>query len=281
MYAFLGSEAIASRAVSRGELRSRYTRVLPNVYVHKGLELTLEDRAHAAWVWCGQSGVIAGRTAAGLYLDPWALTTEPVELIALKSRHPPGLIVRNERIAVDEITVVGPLAVTGPARTALDLARHHDRDIAITLMDQLARQARISKDDILRLAERYPRSRGINAAKAAIADIDPGARTPEETRVRLILSDGGLRPTHTQIRVTDGFRETVIAMGWPAQKVGVNCDYLAAQRFPYLAVDTADLLRNLGWLVIDALPDHTDRYIYLRTRDALWSRARRRPAAPR
>src|SRR3546814_4325253 len=97
MYAFLGSEAIASRAVSRGELRSRYTRVLPNVYVHKGLELTLEDRAHAAWVWCGQSGVIAGRTAAGLYLDTWAVTAEPVELIALKSRHPPGLIVRNER----------------------------------------------------------------------------------------------------------------------------------------------------------------------------------------
>lgn len=273
MNAFLGSEAIASRAVSRGELRSRYTRVLPNVYVHKGVELTLEDRAHAAWVWCGQSGVIAGRTAAGLYLDPWAVTTEPVELIALKSRHPPGLIVRNERIAVDEITVVGPLAVTSPTRTALDLARHHDRDVAVALMDQIARQARISKDDILRLAERYPRSRGINAARAAIADIDPGARTPQESRVRLILSDGGLRPTHTQIRITDGFRETMIAMGWPAKKVGVNCNYLDAQRFPYAAVATADLLQSLGWLMVDVLPEHTERYIYLRTRDALRSRA--------
>lgn len=281
MNAFLGNEAIANRAVTRGELRSRYTRVLPNVYVHKGVELTLEDRAQAAWVWCGQSGVIAGRTAAGLYLDPWTATTDPIELIALKSRHPPGLIVRNERIAVDEITVTQRLPVTSPARTAFDLARHHDRAIAIELMDRLAGQARISKDDILRLAERYPRTRGINAAKDAIRDIDPGARTPEETRVRLILSDDGLRPTHTQIRVTDGFAETVIAMGWPAQKVGVNCDYLSAQRFPYSAVDTAGLLQDLGWLVIDALPDHTARYIYLRTRDALRSRTRRPPGALR
>lgn len=281
MTPFVGSEAIAFRAVSRGTLRSRYTRVLPNIYVLNGTTLDLEVRAHAGWLWCGRTGVIAGRTAAGLYLTPQAITADPVEMIALKSRHPPGLLVRNERIAVDEITIREGLPVTSPARTALDLARHLDRDTAVELIDQLVRATQLSEAAIRRLVDRYPRARGIAAAKATIIDIDGGALGPEETRVRLILADCGMRPTHTQIRLTDGFRETVIAMGWPAQKVGLSCDYLDAQRFPYDALATADLLQSLGWLVIDVLPDHEPRSIVARARTALRSRARTRPTAPR
>lgn len=279
MQPFVGSEAIAYRAVTRGELRSRYTAILPNIYVLKGTELNTEIRAHAAWLWCGRSGVIAGRTAAGLYLTPHAVSADPVELIALKSRHPPGLIVRNERISVDEITVRQKLPVTSPARTALDLARYQDRDEAVELIDQLARTTNISRDDIWRLAARYPRARGMAAAKAAIREIDAGARTPEETRVRLILSDAGLRPTHTRIRVTDGFEEAVVAMGWPSLKVGVNCVESAAQG--QYAAEKAEFLQRQGWLTVHALPGQSDRSIAWRTRDAVWSRLRRPPTAPR
>ncbi|MCF6387068.1 hypothetical protein L2K20_08785 [Mycobacterium sp. MBM] len=280
MTPFVGSEAIRYRAVTRGTLRSRYIRILPNIYVPKGTELDVEVRAHAAWLWCGRTGVIAGRTAAALYLAAGEVTAAPVELIALKSRHPAGLLVRNERIAVDEITIRHNLPVTSPARTALDLARYVDRDEAVELIDQLVRATRVRTEDIRRLADRYPGARGISAARVTIMDIDGGALSPEETRVRLILSDSGMRPTHTRIHLTDGFRETVIAMGWPAQKVGVSCDYLDAQRFPYNAVATADLLQNLGWVVIDVLPAHGPGRIIERTRMALWSRTRKRRAAP-
>ncbi|ANE81534.1 hypothetical protein A7U43_21555 [Mycobacterium adipatum] len=281
MIAFVGSEAIAYRAVSRGVLRSRYTAILPNIYVPNGTPLDLEVRAQAAWLWCGRSGVIAGRAAAGLYLTPGAVTAEPIEVIALKSKHPPGVIVRNERIAVEEITIRQNLPVTSPARTALDLARRLDRADAVELIDQLIAATQVCEDDIRRLAGRYPRARGIAAARATIMDIDGGALNAEETRVRLILTDGGMRPTHTQIRVTDGFRETVVAMGWPAHKVGVNCHDPGAQRFPYQAVAAADLLRDLGWLVIDVLPEHGRGRIIDRTRTAVWSRTRKRPAGPR
>lgn len=276
----MGSEAIACRAVTPGILRSRYTRILPNIYVLKGTELDLKVRAHAAWLWCGQTGVIAGRAAAGLYLTPGAVTADPIEMIALKSKHPSGLIIRAERIAVDEITVQQDLPVTSPARTALDLARYLERDIAVELIDRLAGVTGISEGDVWRLADRYPGRRGIVAARATIPHIDGSALTSEETRVRLILSDGALRPTHTQIHVTDGFEETVIAMGWPALKVGVNCDYAAAQRFPHGAVATADLLRRLGWVVIDTLPEHSPRHIFQGVREAIWARTRTRPAAP-
>lgn len=279
MQPFVGSEAIAHRAVTRGELRSRYTAILPNIYVLKGTELDTEIRAHAAWLWCGRSGIIAGRTAAGLYLTPPAVTSDPVELIALKSRHPPGLIVRNERISVDEITVRQKLPVTSPARTALDLARYQDRDEAVVLIDQLARMTGISKDDIWRLADRYRGARGIRNAVAAILETDSGAASPEETRVRLVLSDAGLRPTHSRILVTDGFEETVVAMGWPSLKVGVNCVESAAQG--QYAAEKAEFLQRQGWLTVHALPGQSDRSIAWRTRDAVWSRLRRPPTAPR
>lgn len=279
MTPFVGSEAIAHRAVTPGILRSQYTRILPNIYVLKGTELDLEVRAHAAWLWCGRTGVVAGRAAAGLYLTPGAVTADLIELIALKSKHPPGLIVRNERIAVDEISVRENLPVTSPARTALDLARYLERDAAVAILDPLTAATGITKDDIWRLADRYRGARGIRNAVPAILEIDSGAASPEETRVRLLLSDTGLRPTHSQIRITDGFEETVIAMGWPDLKVGVNCDRFATRGRH--AAEMAEFLQSQDWLTVHALPGHSDGSIVWRTRNAVWSRLRRRPAAPR
>lgn len=279
MTPFVGSEAIAHRAVTPGILRSQYTRILPNIYVLKGTELDLEVRAHAAWLWCGRTGVVAGRAAAGLYLTPGAVTADLIELIALKSKHPPGLIVRNERIAVDEISVRENLPVTSPARTALDLARYLERDAAVAILDPLTAATGITKDDIWRLADRYPGARGIRNAVPAILEIDSGAASPEETRVRLLLSDAGLRPTHSQIRITDGFEETVIAMGWPDLKVGVNCDRFATQGRH--AAEMAEFLQSQDWLTVHALPGHSDGSIVWRTRNAVWSRLTRQPVAPR
>ncbi|KRD14144.1 hypothetical protein ASE48_03745 [Mycobacterium sp. Root265] len=279
MTPFVGSEAIAHRAVTPGILRSQYTRILPNIYVLKGTELDLEVRAHAAWLWCGRTGVVAGRAAAGLYLTPGAVTADLIELIALKSKHPPDLIVRNERIAVDEISVRENLPVTSPARTALDLARYLERDAAVAILDPLTAATGITKDDIWRLADRYRGARGIRNAVPAILQIDSGAASPEETRVRLLLSDAGLRPTHSQIRITDGFEETVIAMGWPDLKVGVNCDRFATRGRH--AAEMAEFLQSQDWLTVHALPGHSDGSIVWRTRNAVWSRLRRRPAAPR
>lgn len=278
MTPFVGSEAIAYGAVTPGILRTRYTRILPNIYVLKGTELDVEVRAHAAWLWCGRTGVIAGRAAAGLYLRTGAVTADAIEMIALKSKHPPGLIVRNERIAVDEISVRQNLPVTSPARTALDVARYLERDEAVQILDPLTAATGITKDDIRRLADRYPGARGIRNAVRAILEIDSGAASPEETRVRLLLSDAGLRPTHSRIRITDGFEETVVAMGWPDLKVGVNCDRFAANgRY---AAEMAEFLQSQGWLTVHVLPGHTDRDIVGRTHAAVWSRTRRRPAAP-
>jgi hypothetical protein len=47
---FVGSEALESGLVGKYELRTRFTLVYPDVYVPAGVELSLADRARAAWL---------------------------------------------------------------------------------------------------------------------------------------------------------------------------------------------------------------------------------------
>lgn len=273
MQPFIGSEALAAGTLTRGVLRARYTAILPNVYVLKGTEPTLEVRAKAAWLWSGRTAIIAGRTAAALYGRALAKSSDPVELITRHSGRPSGVLIRNERISVDEVTIRLGLPTTTPVRTALDLARHLERDEAVTLLDPFTAAWGLTKDDIWRLAKRYRGTRSIRTADRAIVQIDPGSRTPEQTRVRLMLSDGAIRPTHSQIRITDGWQESLVAMGWPALKVGVGCDL--ADVDPAFIIRTSEFLQSLGWLYIPVLPQHDSRDVCRRVWRAVLSRTRR------
>lgn len=67
---FLGSQAIADGTLTRAALRWRYEALFPNVYVSKDGSVDLRTAAMAAWLWSGSHGIIAGRTAAGLYGVP-------------------------------------------------------------------------------------------------------------------------------------------------------------------------------------------------------------------
>jgi hypothetical protein len=47
---FIGSEAVAAGTVSKYDLRARYRRVLPDVYIAKGAPRSLRDRTVATWL---------------------------------------------------------------------------------------------------------------------------------------------------------------------------------------------------------------------------------------
>ena len=110
----------------------------PGVYLPNGAERTLYLNTVAAWLWTGRKGVIAGRAAAALHGAKWIDASTPIEVIAEHTRRRKGVIVHEERIAADEITYIGELPVTTPARTALDIARHLPRDVAVAHLDALA-----------------------------------------------------------------------------------------------------------------------------------------------
>lgn len=269
---FIGSELLKAGAVTRGELRWNYRAIFPDVYVPKTAAPSLRRRTVGAWLWSGRNAVIAGQAAAALHGARWVSAATPVELIWRNGRPPPGIVVRNERIDADEVIEIDGLPVTTPERTALDLGRHLRRDLAVRNLDALARATDVKAVDALLLADRYPRARGLRRSKVALDLMDGGAESPKETWLRLVLIDGGLPRPSTQIRVTDGFNEAFIYMGYEEPKVGLDYEgkHHSEDRRQYVFdIGRGELIDREGWDDIRVVAEHSKAYILHRAREAL------------
>jgi hypothetical protein len=189
---FRGSEAVRRGRLSPYQLRTRFRAICPGVYVAEWAAPTLRTRSIAAWLWSGRRGILAGLAAAALHGTDWIDDDEPIELI-WRNPHPPvGVITRNQRVESDEVTRVAGLPVTTLARTAYDLARGLPTGEAVTRLDALMRATPFSTEDVFMLAKRYPGARGLRRLRAALPLVDPGAASPRETWLRLLLIDAGL-----------------------------------------------------------------------------------------
>lgn len=276
---FRGSEAIAGGAITRARLRWNYHAVFPDVYEANTTDPSLQRKTRAAWLWSRRSGIITGRAAAALHGARWIGADTPVEILWRCGRPPPGLIVRNELIEDDEIVDIAGLKVTSPERTALDIARHVPRDLAIRHLDALANATDIKAADVLMLGERYQRLRGIPRARNALALMDGGAQSPRETWLRLVLIDDGLPTPRTQVMVGDGFNVAFLDMGYDEPKVGLDYDgqQHMTDRGRYVHdIGRAELIDRQGWIDIHVVAEHSRRFILHRVHDA-FTRRRYRP----
>lgn len=268
---FIGTEAIEAGTLTPGAMRWNYTAVHPGVYVPKGVDQSLYARTFAAWLWTGRRGVIAGRAAAALHGAKWVDASTPIEVIAAHRRRRSGIIVREERIADDEIAIVDGLPVTSVARTALDLGRHLVRDAAVAHVDALSAATGVSAEVVLALADRHPGARGVRRARIALALMDAGAQSPRETRLRLLLIDAGLPPPRTQIQVSDGVHEAFIDMGYDEPMVGLDYEgkHHSEDRNQYVHdIWRADLVDRQGWIDLRVVAEHSRGFILHRVREA-------------
>jgi hypothetical protein len=274
---FIGSEAVTNGVVTRYELQRWYRPMYPNVYASRGAELSLRDRTAGAWLWSKRNGIITGVAASALYGAEWADDDVPIELLWNCTRPPHGIVVRNERISDDELTWLGGLPVTTPARTAFDLGRYLKRGQAIARLDALMRVAAFSIEDVMVLAKRYKGARGVAKLRAALPLVDGGAESPQETRLRLLFIDAGLpRPT-TQIVVYDEDGEFVrrLDLGWEDYLVGAEYDgdQHRTNRPQYVKdLRVWPKLRALGWDVVRAINEDRDDDIVRQAWDAMVSR---------
>lgn len=267
---FVGSTAVASGLLMRGQLRWNYTAIHPDVYIPNGAERTLDVRTRAAALWV-PDGIIAGRAAAAVHGASWVAAKTPIELIGRARRHQAGVIVREERIAADEIVQSGDLFVTTPERTALDLARHLRRGEAVANLDALAAATGFKPADVLSLADRYPGARGIQRARIAVPLTDAGAQSPRESWLRLLLIDAGYPRPVTQIRVADGFTTAFVDLGWDEPKIGLEYEgaHHQSDRGTLVRdIGRYDFLDEQGWLIIRVVKEHGRAYILRRVRDA-------------
>jgi hypothetical protein len=223
---FLGTEALADGTVTRRALSRRYRPIYRNVYLPAGQEVTATDRAVAAWLWSKRQATVAGLSAAALHGSRWIGGEEPAELYRQNGKPVDGIVIRRDVLPADEITIVRGIPVTSASRTAFDLGRHRGLQTAVLRLDALANAASVTPADVEGLVRRHRGVRGLVQLRQALALMDGGAESPQETRTRLVLIGAGLPRPQTQIVVCDDFGDAFarVDMGWEHCKVGVEYD---------------------------------------------------------
>jgi len=273
---FVGAEALAAGTLNRHRLRTRHRVVFPGVYLPRHCEPTLRRRTVAAWLWSKRAAVVAGLPASAWHGSGWVDDDAAVELVSANTRPPPGILTRNDTLLDDEVQVIGGLPVTSAARTGFDLARRGPVGVAVARLDALCRDTRCAPADIESIASRHRGARGLRQLESVVRLVDPGAESPRETWLRLLLVGAGVPAPRTQIEVHDqGFFVARLDMGWDSVMVAVEYDgdHHRSDRAQYVRdMRRHEELRRLGWIVIRVVREDPAASIVRRVCDALETR---------
>lgn len=275
---FLGTEALAAGKLNRYSLRTRYEPVFRNVYVPTGTELTPKDKAVAAWLWSGRQAIAVGLSAAALHGTLWIDAKHPAELNQPSRSQPPGILIHSDTLLDGETSLIRGIRTTTPERTAFDLGRRRGVTTAVIRVDALIQATRLKLADVATMADRHRGARGVVQLRRVLQLADDGAESPQETRLRLLYTEAGMRPSHTQIEVFDHGRQVGrIDMGWPEWKVGVQYDGIQHWTDPGQRtrdIDQTVEYEDLGWRIVRVGADllrYRQATIIGRTRAALRS----------
>jgi hypothetical protein len=273
---FIGSEAVASGALTPYALRSAFVSIHRNVFIPRGAEVTAVVRAKAAWLWSQRRGVVAGLSASALHGAKWVDRNHPAEII-YENRHAPATIrTWSDRIEDDELMPLGGIKVAAPARTAFDMACRYPVGKAVAAIDSLARATGLKVADVETIVERYRGRRGIRRVRIAMSLVDSGAESPRETWLRLLLIRAGFPPPETQIPIYDeyGALIAVLDMGWEDIKLAVEYegDHHRTNRRQFNKdIRRAEALTELGWIGVRVTAEDTEGGV-LRRVSAAWDR---------
>ncbi len=267
---------MALGVITRHELRTGFRRLLPDVYAPKRAELTLRQRAQAAWLWSGREGVLSGLTASALLGAKW-VDGDVAEMNWPNHRAPSGVLTRNDMLLGDEIASVEGLPVTSVERTAFDLARRGSVGVAVARLDALARATHFKASEVLELATRHPHVRGLRRVDRLLDLVDAGAESPKESWLRMVfVSEGYQRPT-TQIPVPrpDGYRRYYLDMGWEEIMVAVEYDgehHRKDDEAYRKDIIRMEHLARVGWIVVRVVKGQKRNQILPRVQGAVRSR---------
>ena len=273
---FIGSEAIASGAVERRHVRRYCRAIMPNVYLDKQIEPSLRQRTVAAYLWSGRQAVVAGLAAAAIHGAKWIDDGANVELIWTNARAPCGVVTRDDLLLSGEFERRGGLNVTTAERTAFDLGRRGRIGMAVARLDALAAATRFRPADVLDLAARHRHTRGLRQLENALDLMNPGAESPKETWLRLLVIRSGYPRPRTQIPVPkpDGSGMYYLDMGWEDTMLALEYDggqhWDNPKRIAY-DIKRAEDLREIGWNVVHVMKEHRAADVLNRLGRA-WSR---------
>jgi hypothetical protein len=225
-----------------------------DVYVHRDVPVTHELRVRGAALLL-PSTVVTGISAAVVWGVELAGAQDDVEVTGPPGSHMvrvAGVHARRARLDDGDVCSHRGVRVTTPEATAVRVGAALRPDDAVVGIDRMI-AARVV--DLRSVRARAARARGPGAARArrAAALADGLAESPQETRLRLVMTRGGLPPPIAQysIRAEDRFVARV-DFAWPDRKVAVEYDGLWHSGAAQFAKDRARLnrLQEAGWRVV-------------------------------
>lgn len=249
---FLGSEALASGVVRKHELRSHYRAVFPGVYLPlpAALNPTFRERVESAYLWTRRGAVVAGLTAARLHGSKWIDDALAIELVWRNQRPPAGVTVHAVRLRSDEMMrLASGIPITTPVRTAFDIGCRGSLVAAVARLDALGAATRFSVFDVDNLATRHRGARGVKQLRRALALFDPGAQSPKESWLRLLVQQAGFPTPKTQVKVGRYYLD----MGWEDLKLAIEYDgdHHRTNREQYAwDITRHEELADAGWMIV-------------------------------
>lgn len=255
---FRGSQAVADGLLTRNELRSSAWRPLFRD-IYADAELPVPHRTRCALVarWLIPDGAaIAGRSAACLYGATSLDEQAPVEVVVpAGTRFGPvaGLRIHSTTLADQDVRRRDGVPLTTAHRTCWDLARWLDPVEAVTMIDQFLTRRIVTAPGLRDYALARAGDRGWRLALRAVDLADPGAESPQESRLRVRLVLAGLPRPETQYVVSDRGRFVArLDLAWPEVKVAVEYDGLWHGDPGQFHLDRRRLNRLLGndWIVL-------------------------------
>jgi hypothetical protein len=226
---FRGSWARGSGLLTANQLYGpRFRRIYPDVFAPAELNVDLALRSRAAYLLVrDRGGVLAGYSAALLLGSDCGPRDAPAEVLVPRYARPhPGLCVRFGRAEPGEVVEAHGCRMTGPLRTAWDLARRLPLVDAVVAVDALARRGTFRPTELLTSATAHPGARGCRRLPEVVALADPRAESPMESRLRVGLVRAGLPVPAVQYEVRDeyGFVLARVDLAYPGAKLAIEYD---------------------------------------------------------
>lgn len=192
------NDALAA-GLTRHQLASQcWVRLFRSVYVHRSVELSDAARFDAVRLIAPADAAATGLTAAWLY-GLW--TPPPGYSVPLDFAVPLGRSAyaaadaRSRRLVLDEgdIDELNGVPITNLERTCFGLMARSSPREAVVWADVFLNSGFVLPGGLMRYADERPYWPHVRKVRAALARARVGARSPMETRLRLVVVDGGLR----------------------------------------------------------------------------------------
>jgi hypothetical protein len=204
------SDAALRTLIRNGAVR----RLLRGVFVDATVEETTELRAAAVCLAVPPHVIVCRTTAAWLFGIAPLLINSHRDAPTFDLMAPAGHTVTRRtgcrgssaQLRGDDVLDLGPVRVTSPVRTALDLARTLDRPDALAYVDAMLSAGLVTRDELWLRLGGMAGLRWVAQAREIVWLGEDRIESPMESRLRLRFIDAGFPRPAVQHVLTDGER---------------------------------------------------------------------------